>query len=157
VREGMLESLSVKKTGMAIALELGNPDDVHPKNKQEVGHRLALWALGTVYGRSVPATSGPLPTHWAREGNAFTVQFSHTEQGLVAKDGKLGEFEIAGEDRVWHPAEAKIAGTTVVVSSPEVAAPAAVRYAFSPNPTASLYNGAGLPATPFRTDRWPVK
>jgi sialate O-acetylesterase len=88
------------------------------------------------------------------EGSSIRVHFDHTDGGLTAKDAKLEEFSVAGADRKWHWAEAKIDGDTVVVSSPEVANPVAVRYAWQSNPAATLYNGAGLPAVPFRSDRW---
>lgn len=156
VREGMLKTLRQPKTGMAITIDIGEPGNIHPKNKQEVGRRLALWALGTVYGKAVPAVSGPLPAGHEISGNAVTVAFKHAEGGLVAKDGGLKGFVVAGEDKQWKPAQAKIVGDKVVVSSPDVANPVAVRYAWAPNPECNLFNGAGLPASPFRTDDWPV-
>ncbi|HEX3655019.1 MAG TPA: sialate O-acetylesterase [Pirellulales bacterium] len=154
VREAMLQSLRVKKTGMAVTVDIGEPNDNHPKNKQEVGRRLALWALGTVYGQKVPATSGPLPAGRKIRGSEVVLSFEHTDGGLVAKGGELKGFQIAGEDKVWKPAQAKIEGTEVVVSNPEVKQPVAVRYAWASNPDGNLYNGAGLPASPFRTDDW---
>jgi len=150
VREAMLKTLAVPKTGMAITIDIGEEKDIHPKNKQDVGQRLALWALGTVYGKSVP-TSGPLPARAARRGKDVVVRFTHTDGGLVAKGGELAAFELADQDG-FHPATAKIAGETVVVSSPDVPEPTAVRYAWSNDPEAHLFNGAGLPATPFRAE-----
>ncbi len=157
VRESMMKTLELPKTGMAITIDLGDAKDIHPKNKQEVGRRLSLWALGTVYGKSVPAISGPLPAGSSINGNAITVSFKHTNGGLKSMNGSaLTGFQIAGEDKQWKAAEAKIVGETVVVSSAEVANPAAVRYAWKDWPEYSLANGAGLPASPFRTDDWPV-
>jgi sialate O-acetylesterase len=151
VRDAMLKSLSVPKTGMAITIDVGEEKEIHPKNKQDVGHRLALWALGTVYGKSGP-TSGPLPAGHERRGSSLVVSFTHTDGGLVAKGGELRTFEVAGADGEWKPATAKIEGDKVVVSSPEVATPTAARYAWSNFPDCNLFNGAGLPASPFRTD-----
>lgn len=156
VREAMLKTLALPKTGMAITMDVGEATDIHPKNKQAVGHRLALWALGTVYGRKVPAVSGPLPAGHALRGRELVLRFRHTDGGLVASGG--GEpkgFVVAGADKTWHPAAARIEGDTVVVSSPAVAAPVAARYAWENLPTCNLANGVGLPASPFRTDDWP--
>ncbi len=147
VRQAMLQTLKLPKTGMAITLDIGEVNDIHPKNKQEVGRRLALWALGTVYGKSVP-TSGPLPAKHERRASSIVVQFDHADGGLVAKSGELVGFEIAGEQG-FKPATATIEGNSVVVTSADVARPVAVRYAWTNGPTASLYNGAGLPASPF--------
>jgi sialate O-acetylesterase len=155
VREAMLKTLALPKTGMAIAIDVGEAGDIHPKDKQTVGHRLALWALGDVYGQKVAATSGPLPAGHTARGAEIVLRFTHTDGGLVAKGGaELTGFVIAGADHRWVPARARIEGSTVVVSSPDVAAPVAVRYAWENLPTCNLYNGAGLPASPFRTDDW---
>jgi sialate O-acetylesterase len=153
VRESMLKSLTVRNTGMAIAIDAGEAADIHPKNKQVVGKRLGFWALAKVYGREI-ASSGPLPVLHRVEGGSMVVRFSDTDGGLVAKGGDLKGFAIAGEDRKWVWAEARIDGESVVVSSPEVKVPVAVRYAWSENPACNLYNGAGIPASPFRTDDW---
>ena len=157
VREGMLKALRLPNTGMAVTVDIGEPANIHPKNKQEVGRRLSLWALGQVYGKTVPAVSGPLPASHETKGDTVTVAFRHTEGGLVTKDGNLKGFVIAGEDQQWKPADAKILGDKVAVSSSEVAKPVAVRYAWAANPVGNLFNGAGLPASPFRTDDWPVE
>jgi sialate O-acetylesterase len=157
VRESMLKTLALPKTGMAITIDLGDAKDIHPKNKQDVGKRLSYWALGTVYGKNVPAISGPLPAGSTISGNAIKVSFKHTNGGLKSiTGGALTGFQITAADQQWKPAEAKIVGETVVVSSPEVAQPVAVRYAWKDWPEYSLANGAGLPASPFRTDDWPV-
>ena len=157
VRESMLKSLSVPKTGMAITMDIGDPQDIHPKNKQDVGKRLALWALGTVYGEKVPAISGPLPAGHKISGGEIVLSFKHTNGGLVAKGGALKWFVVAGADKQWKPATARIEGDKVIVSSAEVPKPVAVRYAWSDNPDCNLFNGAGLPASPFRTDNWPCE
>ena len=154
VREEMLKTLAVPKTGMAITIDIGEEKNIHPKNKQEVGRRLSLWALGTVYGKKVPTTSGPLPAGHKIRGSEAVLEFTHADGGLVAKDGELKGFVIAGEDKQWKPAQARIDGGKVIVSSAEVKQPVAVRYAWENWPTCNLYNGAGLPASPFRTDDW---
>ena len=155
VREGMLKMLALPDTGMAITLDCGEADNIHPKNKQDVGKRLAMWALAKVYDQKGIAASGPLPAGHQIRGSEIVLSFKHADGGLVAKDGDLKGFAIAGTDKKWVRATAKIDGDKVVVSSPEVKQPAAVRYAWADNPDFNLYNGAGLPATPFRTDDWP--
>ena len=157
VRESMLKSLAVPKTGMAITIDIGDPTNIHPTNKQDVGKRLALWALGTVYGEKVSAVSGPLPSGHKIRGNEIVLSFTHTNGGLVAKGGALKSFVVAGEDKQWKPATARIEGDKVVVSSADVPKPVAARYAWADNPDCNLFNGAGLPASPFRTDHWPVE
>jgi sialate O-acetylesterase len=154
VREAMLQSLKVPETGMAIALGLGEATDIHPTDKQDVGHRLALWALDTVYGGK-GEWSGPLYTGNKIDDGAVTITFSHAK-GLMAKGGAPAGFVIAGEDKRFKPATAKISGEQVIVSSSEVPHPVAVRYAWADNPVFNLYNAAGIPASPFRTDDWPV-
>ena len=149
VRQAMLDTLKVPNTGMAITLDIGEVNDIHPKNKQDVGKRLALWALGSVYGKSVP-TSGPLPKSHERRGDGVVVRFNHADGGLVAKDGDLSGFEVGDVNgKAWKAATARIEGDKVIVTSQESADPVAVRYAWSNNPRASLFNGEGLPATPF--------
>lgn len=155
VREAMQQTLELPKTGMAITIDIGDTKNIHPTNKQEVGRRLALWALGTVYGKKVPAISGPLPADSSVNGNTITITFKHANGGLKAKDGgPVKGFQIAGAEQQWKAAVAKIEGDKVVVSGPELASPVAVRYAWQDNPDCNLYNGAGLPASPFRTDNW---
>lgn len=154
IREAELKTLALPKTGMSINIDIGEPKNIHPKNKQEVGRRLSLWALGTVYGQKVASTSGPLPTGHEIQGGDVALSFSHADGGLVAKDGELIGFVIAGADKQWKPAKARIEGGRVLVSSPDVKQPAAVRYAWENCPACNLYNGAGLPASPFRTDDW---
>jgi sialate O-acetylesterase len=141
---------------MAVTIDIGEAGNIHPKNKQDVGKRLTAWALAKVYGRDVVA-SGPLyKSHEKRDGK-IVVAFGYVGGGLVAKDGeKLRGFAIAGEDKKWEAADAAIDGETVVVSSPKVQSPVAVRYAWANNPSCNLYNKADLPASPFRTDDWPL-
>jgi sialate O-acetylesterase len=155
VREAMLKTLRVPNTGMAITIDSGDPKDIHPANKQVVGERLAAWALAEVYGKKI-ASSGPLPAGSETRGGEIVVSFTHTDGGLTAHGGALKGFQLAGDDRVWHPAQARIDGNTVVVHSADVKQPVAVRYAWADNPDCNLYNGAGLPASPFRTDDWPA-
>ncbi len=151
VREAMLKTLELPKTGMAITIDIGDEKDIHPKNKQDVGRRLAAWALGTVYGQKV-ATSGPLPAGHQVRGSEVVLSFKHTDGGLIAKGGELKGFVIAGADQQWKPAQARIEGDQVIVTSTDVKQPTAVRYAWENWPTCNLYHGAGLPASPFRTD-----
>ena len=116
-----------------------------------------MWALGDVYGKAVTSTSGPVPSGHQVNADSITVTFRHADRGLVAKSGDLKGFVIAGEDQQWKPAEARIVGDTVVISSSEVTKPVAVRYAWSADPVCNLFNEAGLPASPFRTDDWLVE
>lgn len=166
VREQQLRCLSLPHTGMALALDVGDADDIHPRNKFDVGERLALWALHDVYGQSLEV-SGPLYRNLKVEGSSIRLAFDHVGKGLMigrkigrapaAEDtaGSLRRFAIAGEDKKWHWADARIDGESVVCSSPEVPGPVAIRYAWAINPEgANLYNRDGLPAAPFRTDDW---
>jgi len=145
---------TVANTGLAITIDTGDANDIHPRDKQPVGERLALLALAGHYGREVIA-QGPVYRTMRREGAAIRVQFDHAQGGLVVRGERLGEFAVAGADRRWVWADARIDGDSVIVSSPEVPEPVAVRYAWQANPLATLFNGAGLPAAPFRTDDWP--
>jgi sialate O-acetylesterase len=154
LREAQAMALSLPATGMAVAVDIGNPQDVHPKNKQEVGNRLARLALNRVYGEEI-VDSGPLYRQITRAGSRIRLAFDHAAGGLEAKGGALAGFEVAGEDRSFHRAEARIEDGTVVVWSDEVGEPVAARYGWADNPHCNLYNAAGLPASPFRTDSWP--
>ncbi|HEU5070799.1 MAG TPA: sialate O-acetylesterase [Verrucomicrobiae bacterium] len=170
VRQSQLQTLNVKHTGMAVTIDLADPDnpgDIHPKDKQDVGHRLALWALAKDYGQRGLVYSGPIYKSMRVEGDQIRLRFDCTGGGLVVgskaginpfqelKGAKLQCFAIAGADRKWFWANAVIDGHTVLVSSPEVEHPVAVRYAYSMNPAGNkLYNKEGLPASPFRTDNW---
>ncbi|WP_166823227.1 sialate O-acetylesterase [Thalassoroseus pseudoceratinae] len=149
VREGMLKSLRLPKTGMAITVDIGEANDIHPRNKQDVGRRLAFWALGDVYDFDI-VTSGPVPSGHEIKNGEVIVSFRHVGDGLRAKSGELKGFVIAGTDGQWKPATAKIRDNVVVVSHPEISSPVAVRYAWKANPDGNLTNSAGLPASPFR-------
>ena len=154
LREAQLMALSLPNTGMAVTIDVGNDVDIHPKNKQDVGKRLALIALAKNYGKTIPF-SGPLYQSQIVEGNKIRLTFKHVEGGLQAKDGStLTGFEIAGADKKFYKATATIIGRDVVVTSSDVAKPIAVRYDWANNPDGNLYNTAGLPASPFRTDMW---
>ena len=155
LREAQSMALVLPETGMAVAIDIGNPRDVHPKNKQEVGNRLARLALKRVYGQDV-ADSGPLYRSMAPHGATIRLAFDHTEGGLEAKGGALRGFVVAGKDREFHPAGARIDDETVVVWSSDVREPVAVRYGWEDAPDCNLYSAAGLPASPFRTDDWPA-
>ncbi len=161
VQQAMLETLRLDKTGMAITVDIGDPNDIHPKNKQDVGHRLALWALGAVYSMHVGEISGPLPDRVEVAGSEIVVTFRHTSTGLTVSpqstsaDGVKG-FEIAGADKTWMTGQARIEGNQVFVSNPQVTEPVAVRYAWAANPDCNLFNKFGLPASPFRSENWPA-
>ncbi len=148
-----LTAATIPHTGIAITIDTGDANDIHPKDKLPVGERLALLALKNHYGKNIVA-EGPTFARFEKIANTIQVHFTHTDGGLVVKGEKLGEFSLAGADHVWHWADAKIDGDTVIVSSPAVPEPVAVRYAWQANPLATLYNGAGLPAAPFRSDNW---
>lgn len=143
----------VPNTGLAVTIDIGEANDIHPRNKQEVGRRLALQALNKTYGMSIEC-SGPVYESYEIDGNVIRLKFSSIAKGLVAKGGKLEGFTIAGADHKFHWAEAKIVGNCIEVSCKDVPRPLAVRYAWAHNPVGNLYNTAGLPASPFRTDAW---
>jgi len=149
-----ITAVTVPNSCLAVTIDTGDPENLHPKDKQPVGERLALCALAKHYGKKV-AYSGPTLASVERLPDSVRLHFEHTDGGLGVKGTKLAEFEIAGEDRKWHWADARIEDDTVVVSSPSVPHPKEVRYAWQSNPAAALFNGAGLPAGPFRTDTWP--
>ncbi len=155
LREAQLHALHLSNTGMAVATDIGDAKDIHPKNKQEVGVRLALLARANTYGQQI-VSSGPLYKNYKVESGAIRISFSHTDGGLRAKSGaQLKGFTIAGADHKFYEATATIVGDEVVVSAPQVAFPLAVRYAWENDPeAANLCNAAGLPASPFRTDEY---
>ena len=141
-------------TGMAVTIDIGDPEDIHPRNKLDVGQRLARWALADTYGLKLEK-SGPLYDSFKVEGDRVRVSFKHAG-GLKTRDGATpAGFYVAGADRKFVPAEARVEKGEVVVWSKHVPAPVAVRYAWADNPPANLYNSDGLPASPFRTDDWP--
>jgi sialate O-acetylesterase len=158
VREQQAQILKLPNIGLAITIDVGDPDNVHPKNKEPVGERLALIALAKTYGEKVEY-SGPVYSSMKIDGDSIRLRFSHVDGGLVAKDGPLQWFQIAGADRQFVDADATIiggtGGDTIVVKNAKVPAPVAVRYAWANYPFGcNLYNAAGLPAAPFRTDDW---
>ena len=153
--EAQQKTLSLPATGMAVTTDIGNFRNIHPKNKQDVGKRLALWALAKTYGKEL-VCSGPLYESMSIEDDKIRVKFKHLGGGLVAKDGSLTEFTIAGEDQKFVEATAAIDGDTIVVHSDEVAKPVAVRFAWHETPSPNLFNKEGLPASPFRTDDFPM-
>lgn len=155
LREAQTMTLGLANTGMAVTIDIGDANDIHPGNKQDVGNRLALNARHLVYGEKI-VYSGPIYKSMKVEGNRIRLFFDHAQEGLMNKGAdKLQGFAIAGADRKFVWADAMIDGKTVVVSSSQVAKPVAVRYAWAINPVCNLYNRTGLPASPFRTDDWP--
>jgi sialate O-acetylesterase len=154
--EAQTATLAVPNTGMAVTTDIATINNIHPPNKQDVGKRLALWALANTYGKKDLVYSGPLYESMAVEGNKIRIKFKHTSPGLVSRDGKsLSWFSIAGDDKQFYPAMADIDGETVVVHSPKVPKPVAVRFGWNQIAEPNLSNKAGLPASPFRTDKWP--
>jgi len=149
--EAQLATLSLPNTGMAVTTDIADIKDIHPKNKQDVGIRLALWALANIHGEKI-VYSGPLYKSMSVDGNKIRLTFDHTGGGLVARDGPLTHFTIAGADKNFVPATATIVGDTIVVSSDQVAQPVAVRFAWRDDAEPNLFNTRGLPASPFRTD-----
>jgi len=148
LREQQLKTLELRNTAMAVTIDIGNPDDVHPKDKVDVGHRLALAARAIAYGEDINY-SGPVFRQATPEGNAIRVWFDHHAKGLMAKGGALTGFEVAGADGKFVPATATIDGNEVVVTSDAVAEPRLVRYGWANSPQCNLFNGEGLPASPF--------
>jgi len=148
-------TLSTPNTGEAVAIDIGEANDIHPRNKQDVGLRLALAAEKIAYGKNIVA-SGPVLASSKTAGNKIILSFTNTGSGLIAKNNQLTGFAIAGADQQFVWADAKITGNQVIVSSPLIKRPVAVRYAWADNPEASLYNKENLPASPFRTDNWPL-
>jgi sialate O-acetylesterase len=154
LREAQTRALELPHTGMAVAIEIGEAKDIHPKNKQEVGRRLALNALATVYFKEIDY-SGPIISAAQGEEGKIRVTFRFADGLKTTDGGKPKGFALAGDDKKFRWANAEIEGDHVVLSSPEVPNPVAARYAWQDNPETNLVNGAGLPASPFRTDDWP--
>ncbi|RKU37586.1 9-O-acetylesterase [Candidatus Poribacteria bacterium] len=153
--EAQTATLALPNTGMAVTTDIGNLRDIHPRNKQDVGRRLALWALAKTYGREDVTYSGPLYKSMTVEGNAIRLSFDHVGSGLMARDEKpLTWFEIAGEDKQFVEAQAMVDGDAIVVSTDTVANPVAVRFGWHQSAEPNLVNKEGLPASPFRTDTW---
>ena len=148
--------LKTTNTGLVVTIDIGEANDIHPKNKLDVGKRMAVWALRNVYGRKL--TDAPVFRSSQVEGSKIVLTFDSVGSGLKIRDGdKLDEFAIAGDDKKWVWADAKIVGKNKIeVWSTSIANPKAVRYAFNSNPKhPNLTNDSGLPASPFRTDDWP--
>ncbi len=156
VRDEMRKTLSVPNTAMAITIDMGDAKAGHPTNKADYAHRLALLALHDVYSKPIAECSGPLFRSTKTEGNKMILSFDHAA-GLKAASGELKGFAIAGNDQKFVWATAIIHDETIEVSSEKIPEPAAVRYAWAANPQCNLINGAGLPASPFRTDDWSEK
>jgi sialate O-acetylesterase len=154
LREAQTMTQALPNSGQAVIIDVGEGADIHPRNKQDVGRRLARLALRRDYGRSNIVDSGPTFDSMSIEGDSIRVRFKNAAGGLVVKEKPTG-FAIAGEDRKFVWADAKVEGESVVLKSPAVARPVAARYAWANNPVVSLYNKANLPACPFRTDDWP--
>jgi len=154
IRQAQLENISIPNSGMVVAIDNANPEDpknIHPKNKQEIGLRLALIAEAKAYGGR-NAYSGPVFSKMEIKGREIRLYFDHTNGGLVAKGDTLKGFAIAGADQKFVFANARIDGDAVVVSAPSISKPVVVRYGWAGNPAVNLYNKAGLPASPFKTD-----
>jgi sialate O-acetylesterase len=148
-------SQNVPRTALVVTTDVGDERDIHPRRKDPVGARLALAARAVGYGEKIEH-SGPLYDSMTIDGDKLTLRFKHAGSGLVAKGGELTGFTIAGEDKKFHPAQAKIDGETVVVWSDKVPKPTAVRYGWAAYPVVNLWNGEDLPASPFRTDTFPI-
>lgn len=155
LREAQSMTAAQPDNGLAVAIDIGDAADIHPKNKQDVGRRLAYAAERVAYGNKSFASSGPVYREHRVRGNEVEISFDHVHDGLEARGGALKGFAIAGDDYNFVWADARIDGERVIVSSPSVTAPVAVRYGWADNPECTLYNGAGLPASPFRTDDRP--
>ncbi|MBV9945960.1 MAG: hypothetical protein JOZ69_03840, partial [Myxococcales bacterium] len=156
LREAQTAALREPRTAMAVTIDIGESGNIHPLNKEEVARRLARWAERVVYHEQ-PIASGPVFLSAAREGAAMRLRFDPVSSGLETADGEPPKgFVVAGADRVFHPADARVEGSSVVVSSRDVPAPVAVRYAWGNDPVNTLRSQAGLPAAPFRTDDWPA-
>ncbi|MCC6697876.1 MAG: sialate O-acetylesterase [Candidatus Hydrogenedentes bacterium] len=155
LREAQSMTLGLENTGQAVIIDIGEADDIHPKNKQDVGARLSQAAWKVAYGMDSAVWSGPVYDSMRVDGAAIRIKFTQTNGGLVTNGGPIKGFAIAGEDQKFVWASATAEGDEVVVSAAEVAKPVAVRYGWGDNPYCNLYNGAGMPASPFRTDDWP--
>ena len=151
VREAQRRTLKLRNSGMAVTIDIGNPDNVHPTDKATVGHRLALAAEAITYGKKLEF-SGPIFRQATTEGGSLRVWFDHAS-GMETKGGALTGFEVAGADGLFAPADAKIEGATVVLSSAGVAKPIAARYGWANSPECHLYNREGLPASPFTSQK----
>jgi sialate O-acetylesterase len=152
LREQQVKTLGLRNTAMAVTIDIGNPDDVHPTDKADVGHRLALAARALNYGESSLEYSGPIFRQATPEGSSIRAWFDHAK-GLTAKGGEVTSVEVAGSDGRFAPAKATVDGETIVASSPDVPNPIAIRYGWSNSPQCNLFNGDGLPASPFTSEK----
>jgi len=152
VREAQLQTLALKNTGMAVTIDIGDTNFIHPMDKEGVGRRLALWARNLSYGEQVE-DSGLLFQRAISEGNQMRIWFDHAEEGLTAKNGTVKGFEVANFDGKFYNAEAKLNGKNVTASSVSVTASIYVRYGWASNPRCTLYNKVGLPASPFTSQQ----
>ncbi len=156
LREAQAQALALPRTGMAVAVDIGDGNDIHPANKQDVGHRLALVARQVAYGDKQVVAAGPTFHSMAVTGKSVRLQFTNQGAGLMAKGGRsLRGFAVAGADKQFHWATARQKGADIILTSAAVPTPVAVRYDWANNPAGNLYNKEGLPAVPFRTDQWP--
>lgn len=156
LRESQLKSMSVANTGMVVISDIGSINNIHPTNKQDVGYRLAQWALAKTYEIGDIPYSGPLYKEMKKEDKKIRLFFDYAEKGLVVKGGDLTHFEIAGVDKQFVSAKAKISGNSIVVSNKKVKEPVAVRFAWDNIAEPNLFNSEGLPASAFRTDDWEI-
>ncbi len=157
LREAQMKCLATPNTGMAVTMDIaGDVTDIHPKNKFDVGKRLALCALNNTYGKTDISFSGPAYSGFKLTGNKLILEFKHSDGGLKLTNTIKSNFSIAGDDHIFYPATVKIEGNTLAVSSSKVKQPQAARYAFTNTSEATLFNGAGLPASSFRTDNWDI-
>jgi sialate O-acetylesterase len=156
LREAQAQALALPRTGMAVAIDIGDGADIHPANKQDVGHRLALVARQVAYADKSVVAAGPTFQRMSVRGNQVRLTFTNLGAGLVLKSGNstLSGFAVAGADQQFHWAAATLAGSEVVLTCAAVPVPVAVRYDWANNPLGNLYNKDGLPAVPFRTDQW---
>jgi sialate O-acetylesterase len=154
LREAQFKSLSIPKTGMAVTMDIGNPLNIHPANKKDVGGRLAFWSLAKDYGKKV-FYSGPVYKSMKVNKDKAVLSFDNTDGGLVIKElNGSNNFLIAGEDKIFKKAVVKVEGKKLIISNPEITKPAAVRYCWSNIEEGTLFNGKGLPSSSFRTDEW---
>jgi sialate O-acetylesterase len=154
LREAQLKTLSVKNTGMAVTLDIGNPQNIHPSDKKNVGERLADWALAKIYNKKV-VYSGPIYKSMKASKDNIVLTFDYAKNGLIIKElNGENNFQIAGKDKIFKNAQVKIQGNKLIVLSNEVKNPVAVRYAFTNTSEATLFNKEGVPASSFRTDDW---
>ncbi len=156
LREAQLLSMNVPQTGMVVISDIGDIGNIHPTNKQDVGYRLAQWALAKTYNKPDIAYSGPVYREMKKEGRKVRLYFDYAEKGLEARGGELTHFEIAAADQQFSPAKAKIEGSTIVVSGKKIKDPVAVRLAWDNIAEPNLFNTEGLPASSFRTDDWEI-